>query len=171
MTFDIEKIKAFSKSAASRESQIAIPKAKVIAMIFDEIETAFSNGVTHQKYVDGLNEAGMNITLGYFDNCFYGIKKKRKAATTGMQSSELSDNDTPVEKAKTTAKENDKKPSPAPLEEDSFNEAERLVGFRIPESIRSWVKVKDGRIVTVLPNSLVLNHQINNTLKKLKPYE
>ena len=95
-----------------------------------DIEALINIGWTHKQICEGLNENGVEISFPTFRTYLYRMRKKtaKKAGeesrrpTLELDNREESDN------------------------EDDWNDTEKLIGYRLEDCIRPFVRVVDGKI-------------------------
>lgn len=155
-----QKVDSFFDQALADHSTASNLFAKLKARHKD-IEKLIDTGWTHQQICDGLNENGVEISFKTFRTYLYRMRKsgppshtKNRRATTPH----------PAGISKPTSKSESVED---PKNQDDWNDTEKLIGYRLEDCIRPYVRVEDGKIIRNFRKGTIHSPQARQALARL----
>ena len=124
---------------------------------YDDIEELLDRGWTHAEFVEGLNAEGTDINIDTFRTYLYRMRSKRKNGQPKVENSSPPDRVIPASAANSTKPKPKKTAKPKPRKKSGIPDYEECpyilkieahLGERLPDSIRPYIKIVDGKPVT-----------------------
>ena len=168
------KIERFRATAAKRTAEYQ-SLMSVVTSVYDEIQGELDAGVPMEVVTEDLrNDFEMEITNERsVETCMYRIRKKRKSEAN-TSSSRTSETKT-VSQAERTEPKNPAKPKPRKkpgkpdYEECPYiQKIEAHLGERLPDSVRPFVEIRDGGLITHFEKGTIHTAEIREFTTRIR---